>query len=67
MNFSEIVKNVLKQRNDTITMLAEQMGYSVQYVSDLLSGRRRWNETTMKKACEVLGIKVNYSISDKIV
>lgn len=66
MNFSEIVKNVLKQRNDTITMLAEQMGYSVQYVSDLLSGRRRWNETTMNKACEVLGIKVNYSISDKI-
>jgi transcriptional regulator with XRE-family HTH domain len=66
VNFSEIVKNVLKQRNDTITMLAEQMGYSVQYVSDLLSGRRRWNETTMNKACEVLGIKVNYSISDKI-
>ncbi len=51
----------------TITELANKMGYCVQYVSDLLSGRRRWNETTMKKACEVLGIKVNYSISDKIV
>ena len=67
MDFSKIVKEILKQRDMTVTELANKMGYCVQYVSDLLSGRRRWNETTMKKACEVLGIKVNYSISDKIV
>jgi len=34
------------------------MGYSPQYITDLLAGHRRWNETTMDKACQVLGIKI---------
>jgi len=63
MNFSKTVKEILKQRNMTITELAGQMGYCTQYVSDLLSGRRRWNETTMDKACEALDIQVVFSVS----
>lgn len=65
MKFSEVIKEILKQKNMTITELAKQMDYSVQYVSDLLSGRRRWNETAMNKACNALGIIVTYS-SNKI-
>lgn len=63
MNFSKIVKKALSQKGWTITRLAKEMGYCVQHVSDLLSGERRWNETTMSRACEVLGIQVVFSVS----
>lgn len=63
VNFSKIVKEALNQKGWTITQLAKEMGYCVQHVSDLLSGERRWNETTMSRACEVLGIQVVFSVS----
>lgn len=38
--------------------LAKKTGYSVQYITDLLLGRRRWNETTINRVCLVLGLRV---------
>ena len=60
LNFSQKVKERLEKLNQTPSGLAREMGYSPQYVLDLLAGHRRWNETTMGKACEVLGIRVKF-------
>jgi transcriptional regulator with XRE-family HTH domain len=66
MGFSDMIRSVLKQKGITITDLAKKMGYTVQYVSDLLKGDRRWNETTMNKACDVLSIEVAYKIPETL-
>jgi transcriptional regulator with XRE-family HTH domain len=58
MNFSEVIKNILKSRNLRISDLARMTGYTPQYMYDLLAGNRRWNETTINKTCEALGIEI---------
>lgn len=60
MNFSAIAKQKLVEKNMKPSSLARQMNYSPQYVLDLLAGHRRWNETTMSRACEALGIRVMF-------
>lgn len=60
MNISEAIKQAMKQKGVNITELAKQMGYSVQYISDILSGDRRWNETTLTKACRALGMRLEF-------
>lgn len=42
-------------------ILARKMGYSPQYISHLLTGRKRWNETTMDKVCQILGLSIHFS------
>lgn len=61
MNFSEIIKNKLNEENIKITDLAKKTGYSVQYMSDLIAGKRRWNESTITKVSDVLGIKIEFN------
>jgi len=60
--FSEVVKTILKTINMDIPTFAEKMGFSPQYIYDLLSGRngRRWNEDSMRKACEILKIEIQF-------
>ncbi|MEB3752526.1 helix-turn-helix transcriptional regulator [Geobacillus sp. FSL W8-0032] len=58
MNFSEVVRNVLEDKNLRISDLARMTGYTPQYMYDLLAGNRRWNETTINKTCEALGIEI---------
>lgn len=60
MNFTQTVKELMGLQNINASNLAKKMGYSPQYISDLLAGKKRWNETTMSKACDVLGIKVKF-------
>jgi DNA-binding Xre family transcriptional regulator len=38
--------------------LARMTGYTPQYIHNLLDGNRRWNETTIQKTCEALGLEV---------
>jgi len=61
LNFSEKIKEALSKGPLTSAELAKRMGYTPQYVSDLLLSKRRWNETTMSKACEALGLKLSLS------
>jgi len=61
VNFSEIIKNKLNEENIKITDLAKKTGYSVQYMSDLIAGKRRWNESTITKVSDVLGIKIEFN------
>lgn len=58
MNFSDAVKKSMAAQGIRPNELARKMGYSPQYITDLLAGHRRWNETTMGKACQALGMKI---------
>ncbi|WP_312340199.1 helix-turn-helix domain-containing protein [Anaerospora hongkongensis] len=60
MDFSSVVIDKLKNLNMTKSELAKKMGYSSNYISDLLARERRWNETTTSKACEILELEVQY-------
>ncbi len=62
MSFTDVIKRRMAQEGLKPSDLARQTGYSQQYISDLLRGRRRWNETTMEKVCRVLGIKVEFGV-----
>jgi transcriptional regulator with XRE-family HTH domain len=64
MNFTAIVKERMKELDMNRTELARGMGYSINYISDLLAGQRRWNETTISKACETLKIEIQYVCVD---
>ncbi|MEK4236499.1 helix-turn-helix domain-containing protein [Paenibacillus sp. FSL H7-0714] len=67
MDFTSTVKNILSQNGMKNAELARQAGYSSQHIHDLLSGDRRWNEDSMNKVCDVLGIKVNYQTTESNV
>ncbi|MDB5053257.1 MAG: hypothetical protein JWM44_1307 [Bacilli bacterium] len=61
MNISESIKKVLNERNMTPSDLARMTGYTPQYMHEILSGKKRWNETTIVKTCGVLGLEVTIS------
>lgn len=60
MNFSETVKEIMKHKELRNVELARLTGYSPQYISDLISGERRWNEDTINKVCVALNIEITY-------
>ncbi|WP_085523885.1 helix-turn-helix domain-containing protein [Tuberibacillus sp. Marseille-P3662] len=60
MNFSNVVKEKMQQKKITNAQLAREIGYSAQYLSDLIAGERRWNEDTINKVCSALGLKITY-------
>ena len=62
MQFSNVVKQKLNKKRLKISDLAKQVGYSTQYISDLLSGKRRWNETVIDKVCQALDIKISFTM-----
>jgi predicted transcriptional regulator len=60
MGFSDIVKNAMKLKNLKIVDLSRSSGIGYPYLADLIKGRRRWNENTINKVCNALGLKVIY-------
>jgi plasmid maintenance system antidote protein VapI len=64
MNFTQTVKQRMVEQNIKACTLARKTGYCPQYISELLGGEKRWNETTIDKVCEVLGLKVEFVIND---
>jgi transcriptional regulator with XRE-family HTH domain len=65
MNFTSVVKERLKETGMKRSVLARATGYSAQHIYDLLSGERRWNEESINKVCEVLGLKVEVVAEEK--
>lgn len=61
--FSDVVKQALELRQISVKQFAKVMSLSLPYIYDLLKENRRWNEPTMLKASEVLGIVIEYKIS----
>lgn len=58
MKFSEEIKTTLKSKDLTPSDLARMTGYTPQYIHDLLGGNRRWNEVTLGKTCDALGLEI---------
>lgn len=55
-NFEILVKSELIKKRTTITELAEQLGISIAYCSDVIRGNRK-AQHIRKKMCEILEIK----------
>ena len=60
MKFSLIVKKELNSRKKSVSWFANKIGLSVPYVYKLLDSNtdKRWNEDSINKACDVLGLKI---------
>lgn len=60
MEFSQVVIRRIAELGQRPIDLVRSTGYSIQYICDLLSRRRRWNETTIDKISQALGIEIIY-------
>ncbi|KAF6576534.1 helix-turn-helix transcriptional regulator [Paenibacillus polymyxa] len=58
MRLSESIKKAMDARGVTPTDVAKQTGYTPQYLHCLIDGSRRWNETTLSKTCDALGLEI---------
>ena len=58
--FNGTVLEELKKNNISKSVFAKKMDLSIPYIYDLFKRRdnRRWNEDTINKACEVLGLEI---------
>lgn len=65
INFSEQINQILRERGLTPSDLARMTGYSPQYIIDLLKNNRRWNETTINKACKALNLEIKIEAKAK--
>lgn len=65
MHFNKAVQARMNELGIRGVDLARKTGYSQQYISDLLSGRKRWNETTVTKICQALGIRVEFKVDNE--
>lgn len=61
MSFTKAIKETLKSKGLTPSDLARMTGYSPQYIHEILSGKKRWNETTIYRACEALDLEIRIS------
>lgn len=61
MTFTEAVNKALSDKKMSKTELAKRTNYSTQYIIDLIKGNRRWNEDTMSRIGNELGIKIRIS------
>ncbi|MEJ8546596.1 helix-turn-helix domain-containing protein [Brevibacillus borstelensis] len=59
MSISDSIKNFLHAEKLTPSDLARMTGYTPQYIHEILSGKKRWNETTIQKTCEALGLEIS--------
>lgn len=67
MSFSinNIIKHALVDNDMNTSDLARKTGYSVMYMSNLLNGKRRWNEESMQKVCDVLELEIKIVPKDE--
>lgn len=66
MNFTTVVKKAMEQTNVKTADIARATGYSYQHIYDLLAGQRRWNEESMDRVCEALGIEINFNVEGTV-
>lgn len=65
MNFSKAVRRRMKELGINTSKLARRVGYSPQYIHDLLAEERRWNEPLMRKVCKELGLRIELVLDDQ--
>jgi len=62
MDFSKIILSRAREIDMSLSDLARHIGISPQHMSNLVKGRKRWNETTMTRACEALDLKMDFIV-----
>lgn len=55
---SDSIKFAMAEQNVNISELAHLTGFSPTYISKLLRGEKRWNETTLFKALNALNLEI---------
>lgn len=58
MKISEQFKPIINSQGVNVAEIAERSGYTPQYIYGLLSGNRRWNESSIQRVCEALDLEV---------
>lgn len=58
MSLSKAIKRAMDAKGVSPSDVAKQTGYTPQYLHSLLDGSRRWNETTLTKACDALELEI---------
>ncbi|MFX3633748.1 MAG: helix-turn-helix domain-containing protein [Candidatus Pristimantibacillus sp.] len=58
MDFGAAVKEAMDQRGVKVAEMARTTGRSYQHISDLIKGKRRWNEDTINEVFDALDIKI---------
>lgn len=58
----DVIKEAIKIKQTNSSQLAKKIGFSPSYVSEILSGQKRINETIEDKLCKELNIEKNYTI-----
>jgi predicted XRE-type DNA-binding protein len=64
---NEVVKQVLKDRRIKVKELAEGIGLTSTYTSELLNGLsgKRWNDESLDKVLKFLGIEVTFKVKKR--
>lgn len=55
---TDAIKFRMNEKDINISELANLTGFSVTYISKLLRGEKRWNETTVSKTLNALGLEI---------
>lgn len=65
MDFSSAVRHRLVDQRLNPSELARMSGHSPQYIHNLLNGNRRWNEDSMRKVCDTLGLELKIVLKEE--
>ena len=62
--FIELINSELEKRNMSVSSLARLANISIPYMHELLrdDGKKRWNEDTIQRVTEALGISIKYEV-----
>jgi cyanate lyase len=55
---TDSIKFAMSEQDVNISELANLTGFSTTYISKLLRGEKRWNETTIQKTLNALSLEI---------
>ncbi|RAV18853.1 helix-turn-helix domain-containing protein [Paenibacillus contaminans] len=65
MNFTGAVEKAMHEAGISKSALAKGSQYTYQHISDLLAGKRRWNEDSINRVSAALGLEIEVKRKDE--
>lgn len=62
---TDSVKFAMAEQDINVSELANLTGFSTTYMSKLLRGEKRWNETTLSKTLQALNLEIEIKPAPK--
>ena len=62
---TDSVKFAMAEQDINVSELANLTGFSTTYISKLLRGEKRWNETTLSKTLQALNLEIEIKPAPK--